>query len=86
MNEKFNKDWKIEQLTKVVLSHGEEKGHIVKDPWHWTNIRNVLHTKSKVKKADAQIMENNKNSMVNFRLQFFTVDFPRFVKKKTRMS
>ena len=32
MNEKFNKNTKVEQLTKVVLSHGEEKGLIVKDP------------------------------------------------------
>ena len=32
MNEKFNKNAKVEQLTKVVLSHGEEKGLIVKDP------------------------------------------------------
>ena len=33
MNEKFNKTAKVEQLTKVVLSHGEEKGLIVKDPY-----------------------------------------------------
>ena len=33
MNEKFNKNAKVEQLTKVVLSHGEEKGLIVKDPF-----------------------------------------------------
>ena len=32
MNEKFNKNAKVEQLTKVVLSHWEEKGLIVKDP------------------------------------------------------
>ena len=32
MNEKFNKIAKVELLTKVVLSHGEEKGLIVKDP------------------------------------------------------
>ena len=32
MNEKLNKNAKVEQLTKVVLSHGEEKGLIVKDP------------------------------------------------------
>ena len=32
MNEKFNKNAKVEQMTKVVLSHGEEKGLIVKDP------------------------------------------------------
>ena len=32
MNEKFNENEKVEQLTKVVLSHGEEKGLIVKDP------------------------------------------------------
>ena len=32
MNEKFNKNAKVEQLTKVVLSHGEENGLIVKDP------------------------------------------------------
>ena len=33
MNEKFNKNSKVEQLTKVVLSHGEEKGLILKDPF-----------------------------------------------------
>ena len=33
MNEKFNTNAKVEQLTKVVLSHGEEKGLIVKDPF-----------------------------------------------------
>ena len=33
MNEKFNKNANVEQLTKVVLSHGEEKGLIVKDPY-----------------------------------------------------
>ena len=32
MNVKFNKNAKVGQLTKVVLSHGEEKGLIVKDP------------------------------------------------------
>ena len=32
MNEKFNTNAKTEQLTKMVLSHGEEKGLIVKDP------------------------------------------------------
>ena len=32
MNEKLNTKAKVEQLTKVVLSHGEEKGLIVKDP------------------------------------------------------
>ena len=33
MNEKFNTNAKVEQLTKVVLSNGEEKGLIVKDPY-----------------------------------------------------
>ena len=33
MNEKFNKNAKVEQLTKVVLCHGEEEGLIVKDPY-----------------------------------------------------
>ena len=33
MNEKFNKNAKVKQLTKVVLSHGEEKGLIVIDPF-----------------------------------------------------
>ena len=32
MNEKFNKNTKVEQLTKIFLSHGEEKGLTVKDP------------------------------------------------------
>ena len=38
MNEKFDKNAKVQQLTKVVLSHGEEKGLIVKDPF-----RQYLH-------------------------------------------
>ena len=42
MNEKFNKNGKVEQLTKVVLSHGEEKGLIVKDPCHWNIQTGVL--------------------------------------------
>ena len=33
MNEKFIKNAKVEQLTKVDLSHGEEKCLIVKDPY-----------------------------------------------------
>ena len=32
MNEKFNKNAKVEQLSKMFLSLGEEKGLIVKDP------------------------------------------------------
>ena len=32
MNEKFNKNAKVEQLTNMFLSRGEEKGLIVKDP------------------------------------------------------
>ena len=32
MNEKFNKNAKVEQLTKMFLSREEEKGIIVKDP------------------------------------------------------
>ena len=32
MNEKFNKNVKVEQLTNIFLSRGEEKGLIVKDP------------------------------------------------------
>ena len=32
MNEKFNKNAKVEQLTKMILSREEEKGLIVKDP------------------------------------------------------
>ena len=34
MNEKFNKNANVEQLTKVFLSRGEDKGLIVKDPLH----------------------------------------------------
>ena len=33
MNEKFNKNAKVEQLTKMFLSPEEEKGLIVKDPF-----------------------------------------------------
>ena len=32
MNEKFNKNAKVEQLTNMFLSRGEGKGLIVKDP------------------------------------------------------
>ena len=32
MNEKFNKNVKVEHLTKMFLSRGEEKSFIVKDP------------------------------------------------------
>ena len=32
MNEKFNKNAKVKQLTNMFLSRGEEKGLIVKDP------------------------------------------------------
>ena len=37
MIEKFDKNVKVEQFTEVVLSNGEEKGLIVKDPLvsHW---------------------------------------------------
>ena len=33
MNEKLNKNAKVEQLTKMFLSLGENKGLIVKDPF-----------------------------------------------------
>ena len=33
MTEKFNRNAKVERLTKLVLSYGEEKGLIVKDPY-----------------------------------------------------
>ena len=36
--EKFNKNAKVEQLTKVVLCHGEENGLIVKDPYGDKNL------------------------------------------------
>ena len=32
MNDKFNKNAKVEQLTKIFLIREEEKGLIVKDP------------------------------------------------------
>ena len=38
MNEKFNKNAKVEQLTKMFLSHEEEKGLIVKSPYSDSNI------------------------------------------------
>ena len=37
MIEKFNKNTKVEQLTNMFLSRGEEKGLTVKDPFHITN-------------------------------------------------
>ena len=42
MNEKFNTNAKVEQLTKVVLSHGEEKGLIVRDPLVNVNLAFLL--------------------------------------------
>ena len=33
MNEKFDKNAKVEELTKMFLRRGEEKGLIVKDPF-----------------------------------------------------
>ena len=42
MNVKFNKNAKVEQLTKVVLSHGEEKDLIVKDPYQLYNLMVIL--------------------------------------------
>ena len=48
MNEKFNKNAKVEQLTKVVLSHGEEKDLIVKDPFILRTSDALLHTLSKL--------------------------------------
>ena len=38
MNEKFNKNAKVEQLTKIFLSREEEKGLIVKDPLKSTSV------------------------------------------------
>ena len=32
MNEKFDKNGKVEQLTKMLLSRQEENGLIIKDP------------------------------------------------------
>ena len=34
MNEKFNKNVKVEKLTNMFLSRGEERGLIVKDPYY----------------------------------------------------
>ena len=42
MNEKLNKNAKVEQLTMVFLSRGEEKGLIVKDPLRSTNFAGVM--------------------------------------------
>ena len=42
MNEKFNKSTKVQQLTKMFLSCGEEKGLTVKDPLAWWYIIIVL--------------------------------------------
>ena len=42
MNKKFNKNAKVEQLTWMFLSHEEEKGLIVKDPFH--DINNLFET------------------------------------------
>ena len=34
MNEKFNKNAKVQHLTNMILRHEERKGLIVKDPFH----------------------------------------------------
>ena len=34
MKEKFNKNAEVEQLTKMLISHEEEKCLIVKDPYY----------------------------------------------------
>ena len=47
MNGKFNKNAKVEQLTKMFLSSEEEKGLIVKDPlkeWNDWKIAKSLNT------------------------------------------
>ena len=44
MNEKFDKNAKVQQLTKVVLSHGEEKGLIVKDPCAKIHVQTITLT------------------------------------------
>ena len=46
MNEKFNENAKVEQLNEVVLSHGEEKGLIVKDPLLGSWISQFIYTQS----------------------------------------
>ena len=38
MNEKFNKNAKVEKLTNMILGSGEEKGLIVKAPL-WTSMK-----------------------------------------------
>ena len=46
MNEKCNKNAKLEQLTKMFLGHEEEKGLIVKDPyfgWLRTTAEGSVH-------------------------------------------
>ena len=54
MNEKFNKNTKVEQLTKVVLSHGEEKGLIVKDPLGVANTTQTMKEKMEVLRGTYQ--------------------------------
>ena len=47
MNENFNKNAKVEQLTKMFLSPEEEKGLIVKDPLHFSlTIKHFLWNKT----------------------------------------
>ena len=48
MNEKFNKNAKVEQLTKVVLSNGEEKGVIVTGPL-LHDVEDNIHIKPRTK-------------------------------------
>ena len=43
MSEKFNKNTKVEQLTKVFLSRGEEKDLTVKDPYLYCKERVAKH-------------------------------------------
>ena len=42
MNEKINKNAKVKQLTEMFLRRGEEKGLIVKDPFHLYFLRYFL--------------------------------------------
>ena len=42
MNEKFNKNAKLEQLTKMFYAVGKEKGLIVKDPLQFLLVLGVM--------------------------------------------
>ena len=64
MNEKFNKNAKVEQLTKMFLSCEEEKGLIVKDPFRVGVIFKIFYDRAFFEKTPPR---ENKTKMTLLR-------------------